>query len=451
MGGDFLSAYRESLHKKVYPNGFTLLFQPVTHVASISCGLFLRRGSVHETESEAGYFHFVEHMLFKGTRNRNARQIVESIERVGGSINALTSREYTCYYISMIRDELSLALEILSDMIYQPLFRSGDMDLERNVILEEIKGYEDSPEDFLYDEYYSSFFRDAPIGRNIAGTKTSVASVSEKEIKRFYQKHYEPKNLILSISGNASITEVEELVENFFPISLSSNSQVPKQKSLEKTRADLSIIYSSPEYGVPSEKFYGKEFHKRKIEQVNFYMGADGKPRKDSLGPALVLACNILGGGMSSRLFQEVREKNGYCYGIQCFPSSYQKTGISSIFCATSVTNFPKSLGLILKEIKKILKRGFSNLELENSRTNLIGGLAMGYEMTESRMNNIAIQEIYFGKFYSLLDRIQLFAKVDLDELNQAFRDAFGLASFHLSAIGDIPKSVQKDIRSLMG
>lgn len=425
LGKSNLASYRETLHKKVYPNGFTVLFQPVEHVASVSCGVFLRRGSSHETVEELGYFHFVEHMLFKGTTHRTARQIVESIERVGGVINASTSRESTSYYISLIRDELSLALEILSDMIYNPLFEESDIELERKVIVEEIKSYEDNPEDFLYDEYYQAFFQNAPIGRNIAGTVDHVMAVTSDKLRNFYNKHYHPENLILAVSGNAGLEELEALVEKFFPID-----------SPRKTKAGGELNHAENRI----QKSFHKQVLKRKIEQVNFYLGAEGLARPDAQSPALILGSNILGGNMSSRLFQEIREKMGYCYGIQCFPSGYRFTGITSIFCATSPQNVGKALGLILSEIESILKDGFSLDELDNSRSNIIGGLAMGYELTESRMNNIAAQEIYYGRFYSLIERIELIARVDLDELNGVFRKVFDLESYHLSMIGDLKK-----------
>ncbi|MCC5816517.1 MAG: insulinase family protein [Leptospira sp.] len=481
LGKSNLAAYSETLHKKVYPNGFTVLFQPVNHVASVSCGVYLRHGSSTELDDELGYFHIIEHMLFKGTRKRTSRQIVEAIEKVGGAINAVTSREYTSYYVSLIRDELPLALDILSDMVYNPLLKNSDLELEKRVIVEEIKSYEDSPEDFLYDEYYHEIFGGHPLGRNIAGTKESVLNVTESKLKKFYKKHYLPENIILSVSGNTTLEEIEELVFKFFPISSessdSTNSKssyklkinkksktktniVAKKNSLKGNHiSDQSEFYpdlpSSNHLGSPvgtikntgiiSKKFI-KKFHKRKIEQVNFYLGAEGYYRSHPKSPALIIASNILGGGMASRLFQEVREKKGYCYGIQCFPSGYHNSGLTSIFCATSPQNTEKAIRLILKEIQSIVKKGFSESELEYSITNIVGGLAMGYEMTESRMNNIAIQEIYYGKFYSLLDRIELISRVNLDELNQVFLESFQLDNFHLSLIGDLKSSQVKQI-----
>lgn len=441
MGESNLASYREILQKKVYPNGLTLLFQPVNYVASVSCGLYLRRGSSSETENELGYFHFIEHMLFKGTENRSSKEIVESVERVGGQINAVTSREYTAYYVSLIRDELPLALDILSDMVFRPLLKQSDIDLERKVIVEEIKSYEDSPEDFLYDEYYHSFFGGAPIGRNIAGTQESVLAADEKDLRQFYDKHYRPENMILSISGNASIEEVEAWVDRLFPIGSMDSVASPPEDSNPSYPSENAI----PESSV-IEKHFIKKFHKRKIEQVNFYLGAEGFSRPDPKTPALILASNVLGGGMSSRLFQEIREKKGYCYGIQSFPSGYRFNGLMTVFCATSPKTIGKAISLILKEIETLLKTGFSQEELEYSITNIVGGLAMGYETTESRMNNIAAQELYYGKFYSLLERIQLIASVDLDLMNQVFRESFDLENYHLSLIGDLKASEAKAI-----
>jgi len=492
LGKSNLSTYNEVLHKKVYPNGFTLLFQPVTHVASVSCGLYLKKGSVDELENEAGYFHFVEHMLFKGTKTRTSKDIVESVERVGGIINAVTSREYTSYYISLIRDEMKLALDILADMIQEPLFKTSDINLERSVIIEEIKSYEDSPEDYLYDSYYESYFGNSSIGKNIAGTIASVNSVNRERLFRFYKKHYYPSNLILSVSGNTSLKELEPMVETFFlegfeknQISKPDNNNIktnqlnsakskssinkklnkPKSKDFLEAKSAVSkglLNHSSDiqnsltsDESIPITKNFGKILIKRKIEQVNFYLGAEGFARTDGNTPSLILASNILGGGMSSRLFQEVREKLGLCYSIQCFPSSYKNIGMTSIFCATSPNKTNLAVDVILKEIDKILKKGFKKDELEHSRSNLIGSLAMGYEMSESRMNNIAIQEIYYGRFFSLLDRIQIFSKIDLDTMNEVFRKAFQLERYHISAIGDLrnkdfealPNAISRKVR----
>ncbi|MCG9874402.1 MAG: insulinase family protein [Leptospiraceae bacterium] len=436
-----------------------MLFQPVTHVASVSCGLYLKKGSVDELSNEAGFFHFVEHMLFKGTKTRSAKAIVETVERVGGIINAVTSREYTSYYISLIRDEMELALDILADMIQQPLFKTSDINLERSVIIEEIKSYEDSPEDYLYDSYYESYFNKAAIGKNIAGTIESVSSVNKEKLERFYQKHYHPSNLILSVSGNTSLKELQPLVDKFFlkgfeknkifnpktsyPTKSKQSKDIGSDKSYKSKSAYLTNSESKENQdfsGDPSplKKNFEKVLIKRKIEQVNFYMGAEGFARTNENTPALILASNILGGGMSSRLFQEVREKLGLCYSIQCFPSSYKFVGMTSIFCATSPNKTNLAIDVILKEIDKILKKGFKKDELEHSRSNLIGSLAMGYELSESRMNNIAIQEIYYGRFFSLMDRIKIFSKIDLDSLNDVFRKVYQLEKYHLSAIGDL-------------
>lgn len=440
-----------------------MLFQPVTHVASVSCGLYLKKGSVDELSNEAGFFHFVEHMLFKGTKTRSAKAIVETVERVGGIINAVTSREYTSYYISLIRDEMELALDILADMIQQPLFKTSDINLERSVIIEEIKSYEDSPEDFLYDSYYESYFNKAAIGKNIAGTIESVSTVTKEKLENFYTKHYHPSNLILSVSGNTSLKELQPLVDKFFlkgfeknkiynpktsyPTKSKQSKDIGSDKSYKSKsdyllKSNIESQISGNDYFIndklPLKKNFEKVLIKRKIEQVNFYMGAEGFARTNENTPALILASNILGGGMSSRLFQEVREKLGLCYSIQCFPSSYKFVGMTSIFCATSPNKTNLAIDVILKEIDKILKKGFKKDELEHSRSNLIGSLAMGYELSESRMNNIAIQEIYYGRFFSLMDRIQIFSKIDLDSLNDVFRKVYQLEKYHLSAIGDL-------------
>ncbi len=422
------------MFKKVYPNGFTLLVQPVEHVASVSCGMYLRKGSSSEEESEGGYFHFVEHMLFKGTQNRTSLQISESIERVGGIINALTSREYTAYYVSLIHTELPLAIEILADMVYNPLLRPSDIEIEKNVIIEEIRSYEDNPEDFLYDKYYFHLFENYPIGKPVAGTIENILQITEEKLKNFYCKHYKNENLILAVAGNCELQQVEELVGKFVIRNSADSKTNKKSKS--------SIRNSSQ----PIQKKFIKNSHHRKIEQVNFFLGAEGLKKSDMRNPALSLATNILGGGMSSRLFQTVREKYGYCYSIQSFHSGYHDTGVTSIYCATNPKNLLKAVEVILREIEILLNEGFKTQELEDSISSFIGGLAMGYETTEARMTNIAVQEIYFRRFYSLEERIQFFKDVTLEDLNTAFRHAFSLDAYHLSMIGNVTERKVKSV-----
>ncbi|MDF3818725.1 pitrilysin family protein [Leptospira sp. 96542] len=405
------------------PNGLTVLFQPMKHAASMGVGVFLKQGSLAETNKEHGYFHFLEHMLFKDTETRTSKEIAEEIERVGGILNGSTSREYTQYYVVAIKDKAELAFDILSDMLYRPLLRAEDLKTEKQVIIEEMRSYEDAPDDFVYDYYFRNIFGKSPYGRDIIGTKSSVNGVTKKSIRDFYEKHYFPKNMVVSVSGNFSWNQVLDLTNKYFSFGN------PKGKDV--------TITTIPE----PKKNYTKHLERRKIEQFNIMLGAKGHKRDYKTVTTTQLLSTILGGGMASRLFQNIREKEGLCYSIYSFPSYYKTTGLFSISCATSKEKANKCISLVLKELDTIAKQGFTKKELEDAISNQMGGMAIGYELPENRMNNIGLQEIYYGTYFSLEERMRAIRSVSLDELNALARDSFQIDKFHLSCVGDMTES----------
>ncbi|WP_242935409.1 M16 family metallopeptidase [Leptospira kobayashii] len=418
----------DDFYRTVLPNGLTVLFQPMKHAASMGVGLFVKEGSLAETKQELGYFHFLEHMLFKDSENRTSKQIATEIERVGGILNGSTSREYTQYYVISIKDKAELAFDILSDMIYRPLFREEDIKVEKGVVIEEMRSYEDAPDDFVYDYYFRNIFGTSPYGRDIIGTKDSVTGVTRKSIRKFYEKHYFPSNMVLSVSGNFKWDEVLRLARKYFPF------ENPKGK------VSNPIVLPSP------KKHYTKHLSRRKIEQFNIMLGANGTPRNFKDVTVTQLMSTILGGGMASRLFQNIREKEGLCYSIYSFPSFYRSTGLFSISCATSKEKANQCVGLILKELDTLVKNGFTERELEDAKSNQLGGMAIGYELPENRMNNIGLQEIYFGKYYSLEERMKALKSVSLDELNERARLTFSIPKLHLSCVGDMSESAFQKI-----
>lgn len=416
------------LIKSNLSNGLTVLFQPVPSATSVAIGLWVKIGSRYETDSEKGYTHFLEHMLFKGTEKRTSRKQAEDIERVGGFFNAVTSREYTYYYVTVASTELELGLDILSDMVFQPLLREEDIRNESNVILEELKSYEDSPDDFVYDQYFKNIFNNHPLGRDIIGTRESVSGVTSETIQAYYKKHYIPSRMVLSIAGDFSDEEIQRLSEKYF------NTQIDRTP----------VLLENPKV----EKSFSIHFIKRKLEQVNFLLGAEGFPRDFKLAVRLGVISNILGGGMSSRLFQKIREEKGLCYSISCFPSSYFDTGIMNINCATSKDKFLQAIDSILDEIRILKKDGFSQEELDFAKGNQRGSLAIGYEIPENRMTDIAMQEIYFGQFYNYESRLEELASVTLEEINELVGKVFSVEQMHFTGIGNISKVDIKKIHT---
>jgi predicted Zn-dependent peptidase len=416
------------LNKSKLSNGLTVLFQPVPNATNVSIGLWVKIGSRYENDSEKGYTHFLEHMLFKGTEKRTSKKQAEDIERVGGFFNAVTSREYTYYYVTVASSELELGLDILSDMVFTPLLKQEDIKNESNVILEELKSYEDSPDDYVYDEYFKNIFKNHPLGQDIIGTRESITGATADTIQAYYKKHYIPARMILSIAGDYPDELIQKLSEKFFSL-----------------RVDRPLVALKNE---PVEKSFSIHFIKRNLEQVNFLLGAEGFARDFKTAVRLNVISNILGGGMSSRLFQKIREEKGLCYSISSFPSSYLDTGIMNINCGTSKDKLLNAVDSILEEIRLLKKDGFTEDELIFSKGNQKGGLAIGYEIPEHRMSDIAMQEIYFGTFYGYQDRLDELFSVTLDEINDLVQKIFSVDQMHFTGIGSISKADIKKIHT---
>lgn len=419
----------EKTHKSILTNGLTVLFQRAPYTTSVSVGVYVRLGSRSESLETAGYCHFLEHMLFKDTKQRTAKQQAEDWERVGAYSNAATSREYTYFHATLAARDLELGLQLLSEMMFSPLLREQDIRTEAEVVLEEMKGYEDSPEDGVHDFYYNNLFPENALGRDIIGTEASIRGVTSSSLRNFYETYYHPGNMTLSLSGDYEPEFVLGLVSKFFSATSSSGK---------------TATYETP------KKVFGY-FHKgnKETEQAYFILGGEGRPRNFKDASRLSLLTHILGGGMSSRLFQKVREEKGLCYHITSYPSSYRDLGITSIVCSSSKERFSESLELILKELKVFVDEGVSDQELKDAQTNHEGSLSIGYEHTESRMNNIAFQELYYGKHHTLEERIREIHSVTKEELNSRIREIFALPSLHLSYLAKMKKQEEDKIRKI--
>ncbi|MCB1142875.1 MAG: insulinase family protein [Leptospiraceae bacterium] len=414
------------IEKSVLPNGLKFLFQKSPGASSVSIGLWVKIGSRYENDLERGFTHFLEHMVFKGTQSRTARQIAHEIEKVGGYINAATSREYTYFYITVMKSKLKLGLDILSDMIFHPLLKESDIRSESSVILEEMKSYEDDPEEFLHDFYYKKLMPGSSLGLEIIGNRESIQSAAEESIRKYYEKYYTPDRMILSIAGDCDHEEISDLCHHFFA-------------SYPIKNFDLPTISKSP-------KKMGKFLEKRKLEQVSFVIGTDGF-RKNIMDNARMSLFNIiLGSGMSSRLFQSIREEKGLCYSIGSYASSYHDSGIFTINCGTSIDKFQFCVESIYKELDLLLKEGVSEEELKDAKTNQMGSMSIGYELPENKMNDISIQEMYFEKYYSLQERMEIIESIKIEEINETIQKLYSKRKVHLSAIGNISR---KDFSNL--
>ncbi|HOO72536.1 MAG TPA: pitrilysin family protein [Spirochaetota bacterium] len=410
-------------------NGITVLLEPVEGVVSISAGLWVKTGSRDEKKEQYGYAHFVEHMLFKGTTTSSAADIARIVDRVGGQHNAATNREYTCYYINVISEHIGMAVELLADMYYNSVFDSVELGKEKNVIIEEIRMYEDTPDEFIHDLFMECMMEGHPLSHSILGTIESMEATTRDSLVSFYDKQYGSENVIFVISGNFDINAAEMLLARCF----------------EKPR-----IYSGGIImpgAVPARVL--RKHVPRELEQVHFCMGTEGISRSDDDRWAMYLFSTILGGSMSSRLFQNIREKEGISYSIYSFHSSYRDHGVFGIYCATSPETYRRAIDLIMRECRDLVEKGISEEELSDAKTFMKGNLALSLESTEVRMGQLAKNEIIFGRSFCFEDILQYINNISLDDFQKISQKLFRDKILSLVSVGEIeePDVAGEDLR----
>jgi len=405
-------------------NELTILLEPIENVVSVSIGLWVNKGSRDEKKDQYGYAHFVEHMLFKGTKKYSAKDIARSIDRVGGQHNAATNREYTCYYINVVSDYLELAIEILSDMYYNSLFNPEEIEKEKNVILEEIKMYEDTPDEFIHDLFMEKMLQGHPLSHSILGRIKEISNVSQASISDFYNEHYANGNVIVAIAGNFDPDKTKSMVAEYFK---------PEKKS---TLASSPIITGAPAR-------ISREHIEKDLEQVHFCIGLEGIKRGDEDRWGLYILSTILGGSMSSRLFQNIREKEGISYSIYSFHSSYVDCGVFGIYCATMPEKFGFTVDLIMKECKKMLYEGITTEEFNDTKTFMKGNLALSLESNEVKMSQLARNEMTYGRYFDFNDIVKIIDNISLDDYTRVCDKIFKNKTFSLVSVGKLKNKIK--------
>ncbi|MCU0822178.1 MAG: insulinase family protein [Spirochaetes bacterium] len=383
------------IEKYTLKNGLTVLLEPIESVVSISAGLWIKSGSRHEKNREKGYAHFIEHMLFKGTENFTAKEIAQIVDRVGGQHNAVTNREYTSYFINVISDFLDPSVQLLADMYYRSLFSGSDIEREKNVIIEEIRMYEDAPDEIIHDIFMETMLRNHPLGNPILGSAESIMNASRDSLLGFFDRHYTSNNSLFVIAGKFNMDEAKASIEKYFSNDLNNNPH-PETDILPFTKRE-----------------YRKHID-RDLEQVHFCLGTEGLKKDDDDRWALFILSTILGGSMSSRLFQNIREKEGLCYSIYSFHSSYTDNGVFGIYCGTSPENYKRVLDLIIDECRDIISNGITTGELDDVKAYIRGNLALSLESTEVRMGQLARNEMTYGRFYTFEDVMEQLGNVKM-------------------------------------
>ena len=406
-------------------NGLTIVLEPMDSVVSVSAGLWLKVGSRHERESEFGYAHFVEHMLFKGTSTYSVSELAKLVDRVGGQHNAATNREYTCYYINVISEHIGLAVGVLADMYYNSLFDSEEIDKEKKVVIEEIRMYEDTPDEFVHDLFMECMLYGHSLSHPILGTIDNIDVTTRDSLTAFYEGQYCNDKAVFVIAGNFNINEVEKLIAHHFSRS---------------TGPSAVVSYNDPRPTPILRKHVPRE-----LEQVHLCIGTEGIPNTSDDRWAMYLISTVLGGNMSSRLFQNIREKEGISYAIYSFHSSYRDHGVFGIYCATSPETYIKALELILREIQEMLLKGITEEEFEDAKTFMKGNLALSLESTEVRMGQLARNEIIYQRHFDFNDILQFIDNISLDDFQKVSKKLFESKKLSLVTVGDIPdKDIQK-------
>ncbi|MBK5242821.1 pitrilysin family protein [Clostridium sp.] len=386
-------------------NGLRVVVENIEYVNSVSVGLWVENGSRNENIINSGISHFIEHMFFKGTSRRTAKQISEAVEDVGGQLNAFTGKESTCFYIKALDTHLELSLDILSDMLFNSNFSEDEIEKEKGVIVEEINMSEDSPEDVLIDLHTKAIWDTDSISLPILGTSDTVGSFSRKAILDYMDAHYEPENLVISIAGKFDMKNIEKLLEKYF------GDWNCKSKNITE--------YTSP-------KLFNQHFFRKKdIEQLHISLGIPGVETGNDDTYALILLSNILGGGASSRLFQKIREELGVCYSIYSYISAFKNTGIVSIYAGVNPMQSKVAIDAIQEEVTKFAKIGIDNERLSKTKEQLKGSYILGLESTSSRMFSNGKSVMFLNKINTPKDVLRKIDEIDMSRVNNVMERTF--------------------------
>lgn len=384
------------VEKTTLENGLKVVTEKVESVKSVSVGIWVKTGSRNETAKQAGITHFLEHMLFKGTESRSSYDIAMSMESVGGYLNAFTSSEYTCYYSRCLNTQMDKALDVLSDMVLHPSFPQEEVEKEKKVVIEEMKMYRDSPDDYLFEEFSNKLFEGHPLGRPIIGFEETVSAFTREDLYAYMEERYQPWNLLIAVAGNTDHDRVVDMVSDYFG-GLPAKGEDTAGESLTP-------------YKVSNQRLT------KDIEQTHLILGRRGLDYDHDDKYRLLLANTVLGGGMSSRLHQNVREKYGYCYSINTFNQSYQDTGVYGVYVGTDKDYVKHVRKLIEKELVKLQEERIPEQELQEAKSQLKGKLMLSLESMSNRMSRLAKSELYFNRFVTL---DELTDNIDGVEANQ--------------------------------
>jgi predicted Zn-dependent peptidase len=387
------------------------------HVRSVSIGVWLARGSRHEPQQQSGIAHFVEHMLFKGTSTRTAEDIAQTIDSIGGQMDAFTAKEYASYYIKVLDEHLALAVDILSDIVMRPAFSADDIEREKKVVLEEIKMVEDTPDDLVHELFTEHFWQNHPLGRPILGSKETVEALTADGLRRYFSTVYTAPNLIVAATGNIEHQQVRDLVHRAFG-------------ELPTTSEPLT---ERPPQVIPQIIIRNKE-----LEQSHVCLGTNGYQQDHADRYSSYVLNTVLGGSMSSRLFQNVREKRGLAYAVFSGLSAYRDAGSMTIYAGCANDAVGELVDVVIGELRRLRDEELPDSELRRAKDHLKGSLMLNLESTSSRMSHVARQEIYFDRQFGLDETLEGVERVSSDDVRRVARDLFTNGSLAATVLGAV-------------
>src|SRR5205809_215516 len=407
-----------NIRREVLPNGLIVLTERMPHLRSVSIGIWVRTGSRDEEAEHNGISHFVEHMVFKGTSSRTAEDIARQIDSLGGNMDAFTAKECVCFNVKVLDEHMPIAMDVLSDLVLNPVFDVQDIGRERGVILEEIKMDEDNPDYLVHEIFTQNFWKDHPLGKPILGTKDTVKKFEREPVLDFYKQRFAPGNLIICAAGHLQHEQFVDLVRKHFgdmkPMSNGFYSSQPKVVSRIILR------------------------NKKALEQVQICVGVPSHPIAHEKRHASYILNTLLGGGMSSRLFQNIRERQGLAYAIYSDLSPYRDTGCLSVYAGTSRESAAKVVRSVVSEFRKLKSDAVSGEELRRAKDQLKGSLMLSLESSTARMSNLARQEMYFDRFYTLDELIEKIESVTAEELQVLANEFFQTDSIAVTVLGNL-------------
>jgi len=409
-----------NIRRTVLPNGLLVLTESMPHMRSVSMGAWINSGSRDESAPENGISHFVEHMVFKGTTSRSAQDIAREVDSIGGNLDAFTGKETVCFNIKVLDENMPSALDVLSDLVLHPKFSQADLEREQGVILEEIKIDEDNPDYLVHETFTQNFWKNHPLGRPILGTAKTVSSFGQDTVFDHHRHRFTPENMVFSAAGHLQHDEFLTLVEAKFGALLPGTGKAVDHETHPRTTPHITLK------------------KKRSLEQVQMCLGVPAPPVNDKERFALYLLNSMLGGGMSSRLFESIRENEGLAYSIYSEMSPFRDSGALSVYAGMSLDKTERVLDLTLVELRRLKQEQVTPAELKRAKDQMKSNIVLGLESSSSRMSNLARQQMYFGRFFSVNETVAEIDRVTPDDIKRLANQLFQPDLIALTLLGNL-------------